>query len=178
MLRQSEWRHTVWRHAMAFIFVSYVWIGLYHRPVKFQYATCHGSRDIQQLSLILRWPSYIHDFMKTFYKGINMTGIHLLTLQLLQDKNWMKIRRKKNHDILRYEFRIAIRYKFFMYCDISIYWYIVSSPTDTPSIYTERKKKRIFWISKRRIYVEHIIFLNISNSYPLILTLKFLIKFL
>ena len=31
------------------------------------------------------------------------------------------LRRKKNCDILRYEFRIAIRYKFFVYCDISIY---------------------------------------------------------
>ena len=28
--------------------------------------------------------------MKTFYKGINVTDIHLLDLQLLQDKNWMK----------------------------------------------------------------------------------------
>ena len=44
------------------------------------------------------------------------------------------IRRKKIRDILRYEFRIAIRYKFFEYCDISIYWYIVSPLPDTPSI--------------------------------------------
>ena len=29
----------------------------------------------------------IHDCMKTFYKGINLTGIHLQELQLLQDKN-------------------------------------------------------------------------------------------
>ena len=28
--------------------------------------------------------------METFYKGINVTGIYLLDLQLLQDKNWMK----------------------------------------------------------------------------------------
>ena len=56
--RRSEWRHTLWRHFMAFIFISNVWIGLYHRHVNFQYATCHGSRDIQQLSLILGWPSY------------------------------------------------------------------------------------------------------------------------
>ena len=28
--------------------------------------------------------------MKTIDKGMNMTGIHLLDLQLLQDKNWMK----------------------------------------------------------------------------------------
>ena len=27
--------------------------------------------------------------MKTFYEGINLTGIHL-ALQLLQDKNWIK----------------------------------------------------------------------------------------
>ena len=45
--RQSEWRATAWRHAMAFSFVSNVWLGLYHRHVKFQYAMCHGSRDIQ-----------------------------------------------------------------------------------------------------------------------------------
>ena len=32
----------------------------------------------------------IHDFMKTFYKGIHVTGMHLPDLQLLQDKNWMK----------------------------------------------------------------------------------------
>ena len=44
---------------MAFIFVSNVWIDLYHRHVKFQYAIYHGSRDIWQLSLFLGWPSYI-----------------------------------------------------------------------------------------------------------------------
>ena len=43
---------------------------------------------------------------------------------------------------------------------------------------TERKKKRIFCISKRRIYIENIIFLHISNSYPLIPTLQFVNKFL
>ena len=36
------------------------------------------------------------------------------------------IRRKTIHDILRYEFRIAIRHKFFMYCNISIYRYSVT----------------------------------------------------
>ena len=36
------------------------------------------------------------------------------------------IKRNKNHDILRYKFRIAIRYKFFVYCDIPIYRYIVT----------------------------------------------------
>ena len=35
---------------------------------------------------------------------------------------------------MRYEFRIAVRYKFLVYCDISIYWYIVSPLPDTPSI--------------------------------------------
>ena len=35
-------------------------------------------------------------------------------------------RSKKNRDILRYEFHIAIRYKFFVYCDIAIYRYIVT----------------------------------------------------
>ena len=30
--------------------------------------------------------------MKTFYKGINVTGIHLLDLQLLQVKNLLKIK--------------------------------------------------------------------------------------
>ena len=38
---------------LLFIFVSKVWIGLCHRHVKFQYATSHGLRDIQQLSLFL-----------------------------------------------------------------------------------------------------------------------------
>ena len=28
--------------------------------------------------------------MQTFYKGMNVIGIHLLDLQLLQDKNWIK----------------------------------------------------------------------------------------
>ena len=32
----------------------------------------------------------VHDCMKTFYKGIIMTGIQLLALQKLPDKNWMK----------------------------------------------------------------------------------------
>ena len=40
------------------------------------------------------------------------------------------IRRRKSRDILRYTFFIAIRYKFFVYCDISIY-------CDTP--------RRKFW---------------------------------
>ena len=57
------------------------------------------------------------------FKDINVTGIHLLDLQILQDKNWMKNNqftyRKKNRDIMRYKFRIAIRYKFFVYCNIS-----------------------------------------------------------
>ena len=57
-LNTIAWRHTVWRQAMAFIFVPNVWIDLYHRHIKFQYATYHGSRDIRQLSLFLGWPSY------------------------------------------------------------------------------------------------------------------------
>ena len=28
--------------------------------------------------------------MKNIYKGINVTGVHILDLQLLQDKNWIK----------------------------------------------------------------------------------------
>ena len=36
------------------------------------------------------------------------------------------IRRKKNRNILWCEFRIAIRYKFLVYCDIPIYRYIVT----------------------------------------------------
>ena len=35
-------------------------------------------------------------------------------------------RKEKSRDILRYTFRIAIRYKFLVYCDISIYRYIVT----------------------------------------------------
>ena len=35
-------------------------------------------------------------------------------------------RRRKSGDILRYTFRIAVRYKFLLYCDISIYQYIVT----------------------------------------------------
>ena len=34
--------------------------------------------------------------------------------------------RRKSRDILRYTFHIAIRYKFFVYCDIPIYRYIVT----------------------------------------------------
>ena len=56
----------------------------------------------------------IHDCMKTFYKGIHVTGMHRLDLQLLQDKINSLDRSKKNCDILRYEFRIAIRIS---YCD-------------------------------------------------------------
>ena len=36
------------------------------------------------------------------------------------------MRKTKICDILRYAFRIAIRYKFFVYCDIPIYRYIVT----------------------------------------------------
>ena len=32
----------------------------------------------------------MHNCMETFYKGLIVTGIHHLDLQLLQDKNWMK----------------------------------------------------------------------------------------
>ena len=45
----------------------------------------------------------MHDCMKTFYKGINVNGIHLLDLQLLQDKNWMKSKQfSKKKEKLRY----------------------------------------------------------------------------
>ena len=44
--------------------------------------------------------------------------------------------------------------------------------------YTERKKKRIFWIFERRIFIENINFFNISNLYQLITTIKFLNKIL
>ena len=33
--------------------------------------------------------------MDTFYKGINVTGIQLLDLQLLEDQNWMKYKQFK-----------------------------------------------------------------------------------
>ena len=56
---------------MAFIFVSNVWINLYHSHVKFQYATYHGSRDIRQFSLFLGWPSY------------SSRTIYLISLKLL-----------------------------------------------------------------------------------------------
>ena len=39
--------------------------------------------------------------------------------------SWRGHKKKKNRDILWYSFRIAIRYKFFVYCDIPIYRYIV-----------------------------------------------------
>ena len=68
--RQSGWRHIVWRLPMAFFFVSKMWIGLCHRHVKFQYATCHGLRDIQQLSLFLGWPSYMQMSKCILYKSI------------------------------------------------------------------------------------------------------------
>ena len=50
--------------------------------------------------------------MKTYDKGINVTGIHLLDLELLQDKNWMKNKQfNRKKEKLRY---IAIRIS---YCD-------------------------------------------------------------
>ena len=45
-------------------------------------------------------------------------------------------------------------------------------------IYTERKKRRIFWIPSCRIYIDNIIFLKISNLYPLMPTITFLNKFM
>ena len=36
------------------------------------------------------------------------------------------LRRRKSRDILRYTFRITIRYKFFVYCNIPLYRYIVT----------------------------------------------------
>ena len=33
--------------------------------------------------------------MDTFYKGINVAGIQLLDLQLLEDQNWMKYKQFK-----------------------------------------------------------------------------------
>ena len=44
--------------------------------------------------------------------------------------------------------------------------------------YTERKKKRIFWLLKRRIYYKNKFWLDTSNLYPLIPTIKFHNKFL
>ena len=56
------------------------------------------------------------------FKDINVTGIHFLDLQLLQDKNWMKNKQfNQKKEKLRYKIRIAIRYKFFVYCDIYQY---------------------------------------------------------
>ena len=50
--------------------------------------------------------------MKTFYKGKHVTGMHLLDLQLLQDKNWMKNKQfNQKKEKSRY---IAIRIS---YCD-------------------------------------------------------------
>ena len=45
--------------------------------------------------------------MKTFYKGIIMTGVHLLALQKLQDKNWMK---KKTVSLEERKIAIQISY--------------------------------------------------------------------
>ena len=41
-------------------------------------------------------------------------------------------------------------------------------------LYTEGRKKRIFWLSKRRIYYKNKFCLDTSNLYPLIPTIKFL----
>ena len=57
------------------------------------------------------------------------------------------------------------------------YMYTERQKTDDHK-YTERKKKRILWISKRQIYIENIIFLKFSNLHPLIPWIKFLNKFL
>ena len=45
------------------------------------------------------------------------------------------------------------------------------------SLYTERKKKRIFWLSKHWIYYKNKFYLDTSNLYPLIPTIKFLNSF-
>ena len=45
-------------------------------------------------------------------------------------------------------------------------------------LYTERKKKRIFWLSKHLVYYKNKLCLDTSNLYPLIPTIKFLNKFL
>ena len=45
------------------------------------------------------------------------------------------------------------------------------------SLYTERKKKRIFWLSKHWIYYKNKFCLDTSNWYPLIPTVKFLNNF-
>ena len=79
----------------------------------------------------------IHDCMKNIYKGILVTGIHLLDLQLLQDKNWMKNKQfNKKREKLRY---IAIRIS---YCDtililcvlryIDILWHPYCPPPHWP----------------------------------------------
>ena len=41
------------------------------------------------------------------------------------------LRKRKSRNILQYTFRIAIWYKFFLYCDIPIYWYIVTPLLNT-----------------------------------------------
>ena len=54
----------------------------------------------------------MHDCMKTFFKDINVTDRHLLDLQLLQDKNWIKNKQfKQKNEKSRY---IAIQIS---YCD-------------------------------------------------------------
>ena len=68
------WRHIVWRQTIAFIFVSNVWIDLYHSHVEFQYATYHGSWDIRQLSLFLGWPSYLY-FNQIMIELINSRNV-------------------------------------------------------------------------------------------------------
>ena len=68
--------------------------------------------------------------MKTFYEDIKWQACIFWTCNCYKTRIEWKInsliRRKKNRDILWYEFRIAIRYKFFVYCDIPIYRYIVT----------------------------------------------------
>ena len=49
---------------------------------------------------------------------------------------------------------------------------------DQNYMYNERKKKHIFWLSKRRMYYKNKFCLDTSNLYPLIPTIKFLNKFL
>ena len=68
--------------------------------------------------------------------SINVTGIHLLDLQLQQDKNCMKNKqfnwKKGNHNLLRYGF-IILRYDINSTMCIAIYRYIVT-PLQTADI--------------------------------------------
>ena len=82
---ETEWHNTEKRIAIFFLciaihYFTYIFIEI------------HLISQYLFKSYVIESELYtcINDCKKNFYKGINVTDTHLLDLQLLQDKNWMK----------------------------------------------------------------------------------------